>query len=300
MAENRSPVVSFAAPPLPYYIECGKTLYAPGEQHPNRHNLGMFDLLVIESGTLHIGEEERGWELTAGHMLLLLPDRYHYAVKPCGEETRFFWIHFNAYGKWHEAEMSGPWMKELDSLDNERLSKEQPFQRPAPYTISMPKHAGLSAPKMTFAQLERLLELHTELRSESFWEQQQLFLQLLRQFDEGQKSVYASPALAVAEQTEAFIKQHYQTDITNAMLGEALHFHPGYIVRCMKESYRCTPMEYLLYYRVERAKLLLLKTEWPVSAVAEQVGFSQTPYFSVCFKKQTGLSPLQFRKRFAK
>jgi AraC-like DNA-binding protein len=59
-------------------------------------------------------------------------------------------------------------------------------------------------------------------------------------------------------------------------------------------------MEYLLYYRVERAKLLLLKTEWPVSAVAEQVGFSQTPYFSVCFKKQTGLSPLQFRKRFAK
>ncbi|MFB9325568.1 helix-turn-helix transcriptional regulator [Paenibacillus aurantiacus] len=289
-------IVSFGMPAMPYYSECGKSFYTPGEQHPNRRNLGMFDLLIVETGTLHIGEEDRKWSVAAGQSLLLLPDRYHYAVQPCEAHTSFFWLHFHAAGAWRETDGIAPpppaWP------DSAASAQEAAYSPSSPYTIDMPKFAALVSPKQTYLQLERLLRLHQARRSESFWEQQTLFQQLLRMYDESQKQSSASPALHVAERTEAYIKQHYREPISNARLGEALHFHPGYIVRCMKETYRCTPMDYLLYYRIERAKLLLLKTELPVSAVAEAVGFNQTPYFSVCFKQQTGLPPLQFRKQF--
>ncbi|MBB3112965.1 AraC-like DNA-binding protein [Paenibacillus phyllosphaerae] len=302
MNNQSDPVVSFRMPPLPFYVESGKTLYTIGEQHPSRHRLGMFDLLLVHYGTLHIGEDNRQWALTAGQTLLLLPERYHYAVKPCEEETLFYWIHFEAIGDWTESAAQQGWAPApaptTTALESAAAGIDAPYATPSPYTINVPKHTSLAAPKQTFAQLDRLLLLHQERRSESFWEQQQLFQQLLRMFDEGQRTTFASPALAVAERVEAYIKQHYADEINNAVLGEALHFHPGYLVRCMKEIFHCTPMDYLLYYRIERAKLLLLKTEQPIAVIAEAVGFHQTPYFSVCFKKQTGLSPLQYRKQF--
>jgi AraC-like DNA-binding protein len=58
-------------------------------------------------------------------------------------------------------------------------------------------------------------------------------------------------------------------------------------------------MEYLHEYRLEQAKLLLIKTEWPVAQIAEHVGFQYAPYFSSCFKQYTGISPLRFRKQYS-
>ncbi len=283
-------VISFLPPPMPYYLECGSTILPPGAQHPSRHELRMFDWIIMVSGTLYIGEEKEEWALIAGQTLLLRPDLYHYSIKPCEETTEFYWIHFTADGAWEE-----------------HAAEEQLIGRAGmedsgtpPYTIHIPKHGLLPSPIATFEQLSRLVALNTEKQSGAFWEQRKLFNDLLQLMDESQRTRYASPAFLVAEQTEAFLKQNYRSHVTNAMLGEALHFHPGYIVRCMKEAYRCTPMDYLLFYRVERAKQLLLSTELAVSTVAEQVGFHQTPYFSACFRKQTGITPMQYRKQFVK
>lgn len=90
--------IHLAAPPFPYFLECDRTVYQPGDQHPNRNRMGKFDLIIVEQGTLFIGEDEKEWEVAAGHTLLLLPDRYHYAVKPCEEITTFVWIHFHTVG----------------------------------------------------------------------------------------------------------------------------------------------------------------------------------------------------------
>lgn len=48
--------------------------------------------------------------------------------------------------------------------------------------------------------------------------------------------------------------------------------------------------------RIEHAKELLALTDIPVSEVAENVGFSDHNYFSRCFKKNEGVSPMEYRK----
>ncbi|WP_276352213.1 helix-turn-helix domain-containing protein [Cohnella caldifontis] len=272
-------------PPMPYYLEIGRTRYAPGESHPNRRNLGVFDWLFLLKGTLFLGEDEKTWEVSQGQSLLLLPDRYHYTTEPCREETEFYWVHFDFRGNHH-------WHGETDDAVPMRNAWANPGK------LSIPQYA---APR-SFARAElllgQLLESSGERRSNAYWKEQQLFLELLQEMDEpafgGRASVTARK---LAERIETYLRQHYQTELTNEMLADAFHFHPNYIVRCMKEMYRCTPMEYLHRYRIEQAKLLLIKTEWPMALVAEQVGFRTAPYFSNCFKRQTGLSPLAFRKR---
>lgn len=286
---NPSGMITFALPPIPYYITTGLSVFSPGEQHPNRHNLGLFDLLWVVKGALYIGEEDTQWEITEGQTLLLLPDRYHYSVKPCEVETHFYWNHFEHPGTWHQ---------EPATSRSNRSSHPVRHAWANPHTLRIPQYAAPPEFAMAERHLRKLNSGIDPHRSATFWQEQQAFIELLKLLEEGELGQGASPSLQLAERTEAYLRQHYQTSITNESLAEALNYHPNYIARCMKEHYHCTPMDYLHEYRLEQAKLLLIKTNGSVAHIAEQVGFQYAPYFSSCFKQFTGMSPLRFRKQY--
>jgi len=265
--------------------------YFPGEQHPDRNSIGVFDLLVVVSGRLYIGEEDQHWEVLPGQMLILCPDKYHYAVNPCGDETCFYWLHFKEAARPEEHDARS-------SVSNFR--EKAKLSRTESYHIMLPKYEDLTESTQVYALIQRLIGLSTEHRSQAFWQEQQLFVELLKIIENKQKAEVLSPPLQLAEMTEAYIKRHYRSRISNRDLSKALHFHSNYITRCMQEVFHCTPMAYLHQYRLDQAKLLLIKTDWTITRIADYVGFEYSPYFSSCFKKQEGISPLQFRKQYVK
>lgn len=274
-------------PPLPYYITIGRTHYGPGEQHPNRRKIGLFDLLVVVRGTLSIGEEDKRWEVAEGQSLLLLPDRYHYATAPCRTETDFYWIHFTFDGSWRE-----------HAGGEHALPIRHVWANP--YGLKLRQYATLRHYPRVLRLLEQLYDQAGTNGPAAYWDEQRRFMELLRCLEEEERGdAPPTSVMKVAARTEAYLRQHYAEDLTNEALAEALHFHPNYIVRCMKDIYRCTPMEYLQTIRLEQAKLLLVKTEFAVADIAERVGFRYAPYFSACFKKYAGLPPLAFRKRYS-
>ncbi|CAM3676607.1 AraC family transcriptional regulator [Cohnella lubricantis] len=280
--------IALRTPPLPYYLGSGMSLFHPGDQHPNRRGLGFFDLLLVAKGTLHIGENGKEWALGEGETLLLQPEGEHYAVKPCEEETAFYWVHFEHAG-----------MREgsaEEAIAVTPSSGRQPFANP--HAVRLPKRSVLRNPAASFGLLEELFNYSGENRQAAFWREQTLLLELLRQLEEGAANRTASPSYKLAAQTEAYLKQYYRSELTNESVAEALHFHPNYIVRCMKEHYGRTPMDYLQAYRLEQAKRLLVATDWPIGRIAEEVGFRYAPYFSSCFKANEGLPPLRFRKMY--
>ena len=69
--------------------------------------------------------------------------------------------------------------------------------------------------------------------------------------------------------------------------------------RLFREQIGKTPHEYLNDLRLRTAKRLLLSCDsfnYPVAAICAQSGFSDPAYFSRIFKKETGLSPIEFIK----
>lgn len=50
--------------------------------------------------------------------------------------------------------------------------------------------------------------------------------------------------------------------------------------------------------RIERAKELLAQTNLSVSEICTQVGYSDLKYFTQTFRKETNLSPGQYRKLY--
>lgn len=54
--------------------------------------------------------------------------------------------------------------------------------------------------------------------------------------------------------------------------------------------------EFIMDIRLKRAAQLLKDSEYTVNAVAAMTGFVNPKYFSICFRRQFGLSPSEFRK----
>ena len=75
-------------------------------------------------------------------------------------------------------------------------------------------------------------------------------------------------------------------------------FCPDYLRRCFKEDTGKTPLEYLTWLRLTLAKNLLIQDNFNgIANVALRCGFKDSFYFSTCFKKHTGLTPTQYRKK---
>ena len=50
--------------------------------------------------------------------------------------------------------------------------------------------------------------------------------------------------------------------------------------------------------KTERIKELLVSSEYSLSQIAEQLNFDSVAYFCRFFKKQTGLTPKEYKKQF--
>ena len=57
-----------------------------------------------------------------------------------------------------------------------------------------------------------------------------------------------------------------------------------------------TPLAYLTALRINQAKMLLMDSSFvSIADVAEKCGFHDSFYFSNCFRKSEGISPIRFR-----
>lgn len=65
--------------------------------------------------------------------------------------------------------------------------------------------------------------------------------------------------------------------------------------RRMHCAYGKSPKQFMLYYRMERAKELLVQSQLTVEAIAAELDYSETSHFSRQFKQHEGISPAAFR-----
>jgi AraC-like DNA-binding protein len=286
--------IEITVPPLPHYIISGFNTIPKGAKHPSRHNIQVFDLLVTTSGCFYIGEDDNRFAVSAGHAIILRPDRYHFATQSCTEDTETHWLHFHAGGSWTMADESLPALP----LEESASRPIEPFAV-EPFTIRIPQFTRLLQPEKTYDLLEQFHRLHPREHVNGIrWTQQQLFQDLLRQLSASIETERPSPWAVCAEKAASYLRQHYSEPVSAKRLGDSINFHPVYIARCMQKEYGCSPTEYVTKIRIQQAKLLL-QTDLPIAHIAEEVGFEQPAYFATCFTKIEGISPRKYRQRFS-
>lgn len=98
------------------------------------------------------------------------------------------------------------------------------------------------------------------------------------------------------KQALEFMESSYNTAVTLEEISESVKMSPKYFCRFFHEMTHRTPIDYLNYYRIERACYQLMTTDLSITEVAYASGFNDLSYFIKTFKKYKGTTPKKYLK----
>ena len=103
----------------------------------------------------------------------------------------------------------------------------------------------------------------------------------------------------VIMRAKEYIDLNYRKKFTLTDMANALYISPNYLSDLFKKHTGMKFSDYLLEVRMEKSKEYLMDIHYKVGDISALVGFSDARYFSSTFRKRYGMSPLEFRNRYA-
>lgn len=77
---------------------------------------------------------------------------------------------------------------------------------------------------------------------------------------------------------------------------DKLFVHPNHLNVLLKKHTGLNVSAHIKNRLLEESKVLLLRTDWTLQDIGYVIGFSDQPNFSQFFKKNTGMTPVEYRK----
>lgn len=100
----------------------------------------------------------------------------------------------------------------------------------------------------------------------------------------------------IAELLKDFLVENYSQDINLNLIANNMNYSSSYLTKIFCQVYDCTPSKYITNLRITHAQRMLLHNpELSIRQIGEMVGYHDQGYFSRIFKKQTGISPFEYR-----
>ena len=95
---------------------------------------------------------------------------------------------------------------------------------------------------------------------------------------------------------ELIERKYMDTDLSLVSISNEIAVSPNYLSALIKKYTDSTFIELLTKKRIEIAKDLILCSSMKIREISEKCGYSDQHYFSYCFKKYTGESPIMCRR----
>jgi AraC family transcriptional regulator len=170
-----------------------------------------------------------------------------------------------------------------------------------PDTVEIVEAFGVRDPRLAYAGAALLGELRAggpggRLYAEAL--ATELAVHLLRRHSSIGRAAPRRPAgLAPATLKRAtdYIEDNLAEDLALADVARAAHLSPYHFSRLFKVSTGVSPHQYIIRRRVERARVLLATTAWPLSFIAREVGFASGSHLALHVKRLLGASPTTYR-----
>ena len=123
-----------------------------------------------------------------------------------------------------------------------------------------------------------------------------LLIQILRNQKVKISNAAAVNVSAECNLVKAYIDTHFKEPLTLEELARQAHQNKYYVSHAFKEAFGMSPIQYLMYRRVEESKYLLADTNSPVAEISFIAGFSSPSHFSQAFRRLEGVTPNEYRK----
>jgi len=93
-----------------------------------------------------------------------------------------------------------------------------------------------------------------------------------------------------------YMNNHFTENISTKSISQQFGYDETYFCRRFKSLTGITPMKHIRNLRIEMAQNLLANSNEEIKNIAWKCGFSDTAYFSNCFKQAYKMSPAEYRR----
>lgn len=98
-----------------------------------------------------------------------------------------------------------------------------------------------------------------------------------------------------------YISKNYRNEKLSVKdISEHVYLSASYLCTLFKSETGKTLNQYIMEYRMEKAKKLLMDPRYKITDISARIGYSDGNYFGKSFKKATGLSPSEYREKMTK
>lgn len=164
----------------------------------------------------------------------------------------------------------------------------------------MPQHSILQDPQYVISLFRQFLAGQENLIRDPSLEL--LLLLILQQVSTPATEATATghQDMALAWRAQQLIRTQFHLGISTSQLARQLHCNGDYLGRIYRRAFGITITGAIHRQRVLSAEKLLLTDSCSLSDVAAQCGFHDVAYFRQVFRKQMGLTPAAWRRRYCR
>ncbi|QCJ44708.1 response regulator [Bacillus sp. S3] len=140
---------------------------------------------------------------------------------------------------------------------------------------------------------KEIMELHT------LTEMAEILQQLIEQWSTAMYKRREKNYFSHVDQAITYMKENFhESSLTLQRVAEVIHVSTPYLSNLFKLEKGFNFGDFLLELRMKRAMEILSSEDIKTSEVCEKVGYSNPQYFGICFKKYTGHTPAEYKKKF--
>ena len=226
--------------------------------------------------------EDREYPFCEGDVQVIFPFQNHLSRSEGGRQSKWYWVNLDpldVLGTW-----GAPELGRLDQMLREKMGLCGILDRKKyPFLCELVRHVVL--PGEETRRLVSLYALIVELAKVSS-DLPKLSLSPARHF---------SRLLPAIEQMQSRLEEDLSTGVP--AMAEACRLSCAQFRRDFLASMGCSPQQYTLNCRMQKAQRLLLLTDRKITDIALAVGYQDASGFNRCFREHFGVSPRQLRQR---
>ncbi|XID92998.1 helix-turn-helix domain-containing protein [Paenibacillaceae bacterium WGS1546] len=266
---------------FPPYITLAHLFHAPANWSLKPRVLRQYQLQYVVEGEADYIIEGIPYATRKGDLLFHGPGETHYVITKPGKPYVCISIvfHFgNTDYPLHELLAVPPTASPVQKTHDMGNFAEHPLEIGLTELVHLYRQPGLIA-KQRCQHL--LMETLTNLAR-------------LRRPDDATNGAKDSSGTAKLIQIRNYIDARLQQGFRHDELEKLTGWSRNYIISQFKRAFGMSPLQYLVWIRLEKAKELALQSGLSFSEIASEVGYSDIHAFGKIFKRKTGMSLSQF------
>jgi len=265
----------------------------PGWRHKRMYHEHDFEIIFCLRGHFDVSLNGKPHRIHANECWIIPPHTTVAGTQDTTTAVDFFWVHFFCDWQWVDLPDA-----HLRKLIQQRADHEPTHDLEC--QVNLPLCFKVENRQEVLLQFNQLLDYTNRYHYTDYGNHLIAQLTLITLGDAYLKHLVEATGNVRPKTTRMveWIRANFSADLTVATIAQHFEMSPDYLTKLFKQEQGKNLRNYLMDMKIEVAKLLLMRTNLPISTIATTAYFHDDKNFMKLFKKKTKMTAGQYRSSY--